>query len=197
MYTAIPSSKGGKNERGFVAAIMDCIIASCFGLCSVLLLWWMTLWMKVPKDSGAVHVMSFGSGYVELSYTIALMSCLMMRAAVSTTRFLSSFSLLHLSVYHLSSKGGTWHASWGERGGYFSSEMTSLPLFPLTCMPCPSQVLFPVFTSVTCLPWNVTNYSDTMWLMQDLLHNNSPGLVGVPFLWETPDVLWLRNPGKP
>ena len=71
MYTAIPSSKEENNECSLVAAIVDCIIASCFGLCSVSLLWWMTLWMKVSKDSGAVHKMSFGSGHVELSYTIA------------------------------------------------------------------------------------------------------------------------------
>ena len=50
MHTAIQSSKWDKNERGLVAAIMDCIIASCFGLCSVLLLWWITLWMKVSND---------------------------------------------------------------------------------------------------------------------------------------------------
>ena len=57
----------------------------------------------------------------------------------------------YCTIIDVSSKGGAWHASWGERGGYFCSEMTSLPLYPLTSTPCPSQVLFPILTSVTCL----------------------------------------------
>ena len=71
--------------------------------------------------------------------------------------------------------------SWGERGGYFCSEMTSLPLFPLTSKPCPSQVLFPVLTSVTCLQMECHelfrhNVTDARPIAQQY-----PGLAWVPF----------------
>ena len=61
------------------------------------------------------------------------------------------------------------------------SSIVSLPPPPSQARPGPSCVLFPVLTSITGLLWNVTNYSDTMWLVQDLLHRNSTGLAWVPF----------------
>ena len=83
----------------------------------------------------------------------------------------------------LSSKERPWHAH--VACGTISTTVRHLGLchFHATqARPGPSCVPFPVLTSITCLLCNVTNYSDTMWLMQVLLHRNSPGLAWVPFI---------------
>ena len=82
----------------------------------------------------------------------------------------------------VSSKERPWHAH--VACGTISTTVRHLGLchFHATqARPGPSCVLFPVLTSITGLLWNVTNYSDTMWLVQDLLHRNSTGLAWVPF----------------